>query len=407
MDYLVYNVFAMKTSPHINPIRETRLFFWFLTLVLGGMYVFVLFDQPEIRQPLRLVIFTVLFGIHLALHWMLQIFVERPGWTLRYLLVQGVLACGVAIISGHEGMLLGVFMALVGEAIGVYGATRRGFGIAVYYLLLSLICFVLIFSPSKFPWQLLGIAPLVIFIVMYVEMYNRQMNANIRAQELLDELQTANEQLRAYADQVEDLTIANERQRMARELHDTLSQGLAGLILQLEAVDAHLESDRPEKAHTIIQETMKRARNILTEARQAIDDLRNAAPNDLEVALRQEIARFSEATDIPCEMSISLPTSLPAKPCEPVLRIISEALTNIARHSQAKQARVNIVSSNDELHITIQDDGCGFDLTAVQPGHYGLLGMRERARLAGGKLKIESTPKAGTTIVISIPIEQN
>ena len=78
--------------------------------------------------------------------------------------------------------------------------------------------------------------------------------------ELLAELETANRQLTEYAARVEDLTIAAERQRMARELHDTLSQGLAGLILQLEAADAHLAANRPERARGILEQSMEKAR---------------------------------------------------------------------------------------------------------------------------------------------------
>jgi len=99
--------------------------------------------------------------------------------------------------------------------------------------------------------------------------------------ELLAELESANRQLTEYAARVEDLTIAAERQRMARELHDTLSQGLAGLILQLEAADAHLAADRPERARGILEQSMEKARGTLKEARQVIDDLRQPAGHDL------------------------------------------------------------------------------------------------------------------------------
>src|SRR5512141_2059623 len=97
-------------------------------------------------------------------------------------------------------------------------------------------------------------------------------------------------QLTEYAAQVEDLTIANERQRIARELHDTLSQGLAGLILQLEAADAHLSNKNSEQAQTIVTNAMAQARVTLADARHAIDDLRQSSRDDLDSALRLEIS---------------------------------------------------------------------------------------------------------------------
>jgi NarL family two-component system sensor histidine kinase YdfH len=246
--------------------------------------------------------------------------------------------------------------------------------------------------------------PVVIFVVIYVELYSRQMNANLRAQELLGELQAANQKLTEYANQVEDLTITTERQRMARELHDTLSQGLAGLILHLEAVDAHLEGGRPEKARSITQQAMDAARAILAASRRAIDDLRRAAPDDLETALRQEASRFGEAAGIPCVVDVSLPAALPPELREPILRIVAEALTNTAHHAQASRTSVSVTTTESRLHLEIRDDGCGFDPASVPPGHFGLVGMRERVRLAGGTLEIDSALGAGTKITISLPI---
>jgi NarL family two-component system sensor histidine kinase YdfH len=100
-------------------------------------------------------------------------------------------------------------------------------------------------------------------------------DAREQVQEIAAELEKANQQLSQYAAQVEDLTISNERQRMARELHDTLSQGLTGIILQLEAIEAHLSNERIDKAKAIVSNAKLQARAALADARNAIDDLRN------------------------------------------------------------------------------------------------------------------------------------
>jgi len=247
---------------------------------------------------------------------------------------------------------------------------------------------------------------MVFFVVAYVTLYMRQIEAREQAQTLLAELEVANSQLSEYAARVEDLTLANERQRMARELHDTLSQGLAGLILQLEAADAHLSKERPERAAQIVGEAMEQARETLANARRAIGDLRSGVGSvpSLEQALDAEVGRFENGTGIPCELEVQLKGEAPDPIVETGLRIVSEALTNIARHAQAAHAWVRVEASQAELCLEIRDDGLGFDPEAVDAGHYGLLGMRERARLVGGTLDVSSEKGQGTTVRVRLPL---
>ncbi len=171
-------------------------------------------------------------------------------------------------------MIFALFMGLIGEAIGLLRITRWGLLAMAYYLVLAMVNFVLITDISQLGGWLLGAIPLVLFVVIYVTLYIRQHEAREQAQNLLKELEAANQQLSEYAAQVEDLTIATERQRLARDLHDTLSQGLAGLILQLEAVDANLKNERQDRAVEILQQSMEHARATLADARLAISDLR-------------------------------------------------------------------------------------------------------------------------------------
>ena len=247
----------------------------------------------------------------------------------------------------------------------------------------------------------------MISTIFYVVLYKRQVDARARAQSLLRDLEAANHQLSEYAARVEELTSAAERQRMARELHDTLSQGLAGLILQLEAVEAHLTGSRPERALQIVQEAKTTTRETLAESRQAIAELRQTGSRDLEEAARQEAGHFTSSTGIPCQVEIALPEHLPVPVTETAIRVIAEGLTNIARHARAKNASLRVTSLTDskELEIGIGDDGIGFDPASIEAGHYGLLGMRERVRLAGGDFDVHSEPGKGTQIVIRFPLE--
>jgi len=401
----------MPTKPSPASIkkveRDPQLFMWFMTLVVIGMYVVTLVNNSDLRSSWPLFSFTVLVIIHLILHWALERFAERSRLTTAYVITQGILAFVISWMANETGMVFALFMALIGEAIGLFRITRVGILAVTYYLILLFISSSWIVGWNSSGWWLVGALISVIWIGIYVTLYLRQLEAREQAQALLTELEVANRQLSEYAAQVEDLTIAAERQRMARELHDTLSQGLAGLILQLEAADAHLTKKRPERAHKIIADAMEQARETLADARRAIGDLRSSVDSvpGLKQALEAEVKRFEDATGLSCELEVQLNSELPSPIVEVGLRIVSEALTNVARHAQAAQAWVQVEETDTQLCLEVRDDGQGFEPEAVEAGHYGLLGMRERARLAGGRLEVSSEKGQGTVIKAYLPSE--
>jgi NarL family two-component system sensor histidine kinase YdfH len=401
----------MQTNPAASSLKletDLRWFLWILTLVVAVMYIVVLVTVPTVRKPATLIIFTVLVMVHLFLHWFQVRIAVRPSWVAWYIIIQGILFFAISNLSASANMIFPLFSGLIGDAIGMLGFNRWGILAEAYYLALLSISFLLLFSPNAAGWLIVVTVSILIFTNTFVVLYQRQIKARAQAQALLRDLEAANRQLSEYAARIEDLTTATERQRMARELHDTLSQGLAGLILQLEAMEAHLMGKRPERALRIVQEAKARARETLAESRQAIADLRQAGPLDLGEAARQEAEHFTSSTGIPCEVEIALPAALPDPVTETAIRVISEGLTNVARHARAKSAklRIAIIEAKDELEIKICDDGVGFDPVSVETGHYGLLGMRERVHLAGGRLEVRSESERGTQIVIRFPLEE-
>jgi len=395
-----------NSSPRVE--QDYRIFFVFMTFVMVGMYVWSLIVQPTLRTSWLVIPFTLLLAIHIIAHWNVNRIIQNRNRILWYILGQSALAFAIVNLSGNIGMIFALYMALIGETVGILGINRWGILSVIFYLTLSLANFVLFGAQEGAFFWLLTSVPTVVFVSMYVTLYTRQAEARERAQALASELETANQQLTEYAARVEDLTIAAERQRMARELHDTLSQGLAGLILQLEAADAHLTNNRTEKAQTIVGNAMKQARSTLADARRAIDDLRQPSSNDLDSALRLEISRFTDATGIPCDYHSDhsqLTSSLGGIPDpvkETVLRAVAEALTNVANHAQASKVAVDVRMKDKSLSVTIQDDGVGFDASNIPSGHYGLLGIRERVRLVNGSFEIQSDN--GTILKIEIPI---
>jgi two-component system NarL family sensor kinase len=197
-----------------------------------------------------------------------------------------------------------------------------------------------------------------------------------------------------------------ERNRLAREIHDTLVQGLTGIILQLETAEAFLEAAESKRGREALHRAIALTRANLEEARRSVLDLR-AAPlegRSLDQALAALIRdRQTEATvKITFEVSGSRP--LPARVEAGLYRIAQEALTNVVRHARARRARVRWLTTPRYTQLSVEDDGAGFDAAQIQADRHGLIGIQERARLLGGTLKLHSRPGRGTEIRVTIPL---
>ena len=405
---LVYNLDTMqsKISPDISSVERDPIFFApLLTLVFGIVYYWTLVGNPVIRQPVQLMIFTTLMIVHVTLYWLVVIIMKKPKAVLGYVILQGVLAFSISWMGHQLPLIFALFMGLLGGTVGILGVNLRALLVSIFFLLLAFINIQQLADPASAGRELLSLAPIFLFSLLYVIFYLRQAEARHKAQSLAVELESANRQLAEYAAKVEELTLVAERQRMARELHDTLAQGVAGLVLQLEAVKAHLEDGREARAAAIIDQSLARARSTLADSRSVIDDLR-AIPASLPEAIHAKTERFSQATGIPCELRIALGDTTPSPNIsDHFLRVLNEALANVTRHARAGQVWVSLEAVNNHLELEVRDDGQGFDpgiLTGV--GHYGLLGMRERARLVGGTLEINSQNGQGACIRLIAPL---
>ena len=214
----------------------------------------------------------------------------------------------------------------------------------------------------------------------------------------------ANLKLEDYVATLEQLTISRERNRLARELHDTLTHTLSGVAVQLEAVDSLWDGDH-EHAHQILQSSLKTTRDGLTETRKAIQSLRATPLEDLGLA--QAICAYAEAaaSQEGIHLHLDLPRDIEGLPPgveQCFYRIGQEAIVNTTRHAQAKSIWVRMEKSPGGLQMVIEDDGSGFDLHAVEAGrHFGLQGMRERAQIIGAGLEISSRSGEGTRLRLS------
>jgi len=392
--------------------RFSRPFFILLIFVLIFIYSYALYNQPELRKPGRFLVFSFLMVIHTVLHWRFIALVQRHDREVPYVLVQSVIALLLVYMLDELGLAFGLVAAMIGESVGILRKKRATAVLVVIFLLIGMFGALQLSGQNAAPVPWLVSIPLVLFVVIFVELYSRQDEARQHAQGLLRELESAHQELTQYASQVEKLTLHAERERMAFELHDTLGQGVAGIVLQLEAVKNHLENGRTTRAQQLVSQAMHKARITLADSRAVIDDLRQI-PNDqssLTDIIMQLAADFKQNSGITIDLHIAqLPAVLavPRLVVEHAKRVISEALFNITRHAQASNVSLTVSSIADQLHIQIVDDGLGFDLERIeQDGHYGLLGIQQRAQQLGGTCDIISQPNQGTNIKVIIPLEQ-
>ena len=217
-------------------------------------------------------------------------------------------------------------------------------------------------------------------------------------------LTQANQQLQQYASTLEELAISRERNRMARELHDTLAHTLSGLTVQMEAVKAYWDVD-PQAAKALQIQALAVARHGQQETRRALKALRAGSLDTL--GLRGAVGELSKtaAAVANLQLTLNLPAALPLLAPEveqAVYRIAQEAIANVTNHANAHRLVVELAYADHQFSLVVQDDGCGFDPQAVQGGHFGLTGMYERAELTGGVLTITSGPGAGTRVQLLI-----
>jgi signal transduction histidine kinase len=195
-----------------------------------------------------------------------------------------------------------------------------------------------------------------------------------------------------------------ERQRLARELHDETGQALTSILLGLKAVE---EAPSPEEMRSAVASLRELVVATLQDVRRLAVELRPKALDDfgLVPALERLVNLFSESTGIAVELEATLgDRRLPAEVETTLYRIVQEALTNIVKHAHARKVSILLVRRADNATVVIEDDGEGFDPEQTREDGLGLLGMRERVSLLDGRLTVESSAGAGTTLAVEVPV---
>ena len=210
------------------------------------------------------------------------------------------------------------------------------------------------------------------------------------------------------ADNATRLARAEERTRLAREIHDTLAQGLTAIALNIEGAMHRLESD-PDQARERLERALAMARENLEEARRSVLDLRGAARLEgkpLVEALAGLARSFTSDTGVPVQVQATNSERLPMRVESELFRIAQEALTNVRKHAHATSAEIRLRRRGARVSLTISDDGRGFSPARRNSDGHGLVGMRERAKLLGGSLRVSSAVGKGTRIVATVPLNE-
>jgi signal transduction histidine kinase len=224
-------------------------------------------------------------------------------------------------------------------------------------------------------------------------------------QEERQALEAANRRLAARAATVEQLAESRERNRLARELHDTLAHSLTGLNLQLQAVDTLLDDD-PAGAREQLAEAEGTVRSGIQESRRAILALRATPLQDLGLAeaLRELARKHADRTGVALTCEVAEIGVVDPLTEQAIYRVAEAALNNVERHAAASELTVRLARGNPggELELEIADNGLGFDPGQVPADRLGLHGMAERAALIGARLDVESAPGKGTRVVLMV-----
>jgi signal transduction histidine kinase len=414
----------VELAPGLLPVLQTLVALRFaLVLLGGGLLIFAVNSSISHHAPsdkalwMAGVVFTETTLLLILVMWpalrerLGALFLPVTlGWLLLSPLAMDILitftgASGAMAHTGREA-LAGVGIESVWMAAPVVLAAwqygRKGWLWAMGALVASAVFFgLLLLSKDVYEFAgfaLSGLARLgAIGLLGWVTM---RLASSLQSEH--QSLLEANRRLMQRAATIEQLAESRERNRLARELHDTLAHSLTGVSVQLQALDTLMQYD-PAAAEIQLKETQTTVREGIRESRRAIEALRATPLEDLGLseALRQLCRKYGELTGLDFHCDIDDAQALDPLTEQAIYRVAEAALSNVVKHAAATEVSVRLMTK-PVLRLDITDDGVGFDPATTPTHRYGLAGMAERAELLGATLVIESAPGRGTTIVMTI-----
>jgi signal transduction histidine kinase len=259
--------------------------------------------------------------------------------------------------------------------------------------------------PLSENWGAIGGGVLsLLFGILFSIWITRIIEQSYERRQLIEQLESTRDELAAAERESGRLA---ERQRLARDLHDTLAQGFVSIVLQLQAAEGELPAGA-DAARAHLDRARRTASDNLTEVRRLVWDLRpeELRASSLGEALGRLTDRLAEETGVAVTAAVT-GTPRPLSPDAEVtlLRVTQEALANVRKHAGAGRVALTLSYMDGEAALDVRDDGVGFVGGLGPNGGLGLRGMRERVEALGGRLAVESAPGAGTTVAVTVPVE--
>lgn len=328
----------------------------------------------------------------------------HPRAAYGYMAVQTVLVLSALLLLPGFGWFIILYYVLSAEAMLLF-SRREG---AVWVLIFVLVSAAYLLFTAEWQDALLSLLVYLagfLFFAAFSYQTAEAVRARRESEHLLAELQAAHDQLQAYAAQAEYLAISKERNRLAREVHDTLGHRLTVAAVQLEGAQRLIPAD-PQRAAQMVGTVRQQVREALAELRATVATLRAPLEADLSLpkALQRLAQSFEAATGI--TMHLMLPEQMPPLPDAhrlALFRSAQEALTNVQKHAHASDAWLQVTRQDGRITLTVTDNGVGIPGPVGESG-FGLRGLRERAIRLQGELVVEPRAGGGTQVSISLPI---
>jgi signal transduction histidine kinase len=392
--------YMLKTQP--NPIRFLLYTEWFMLISCGSLAVMETLEKGQL--PIQHVLILVLLGLmgwvlpsgkpwEKVAYTSLEISLVFYGTMLGYLhimpslyLIVVIRSCFIFEPIGRWAIAgLSFLLFLIHKIHYMQGMMPLLNGRGQHQLWMQQLSEMMLFSVSLF------------FILRFVstwlsERYMRQQLVSVHGQ------------LQQYALQVEDLATVQERNRIARDIHDSLGHALTALNVQLQTVLKLWDVD-PSGAKSFLTQAQRLGELAIKEVRQSVRTLRIEGRQEepLETAIASLAEDFRQSTGISASVKIQLHTILSQQIIKALHRIVQEALTNICKHAQATTVEIQLRTTSTHVCLSVKDNGQGFLTTDLIAKGFGLQGMRERAAALGGTFSIHSELQNGCQILVELP----
>jgi signal transduction histidine kinase len=259
----------------------------------------------------------------------------------------------------------------------------------------------------ELPGYIAFVLPLYLLTVVLTLAVIRQMASRVRLQQLYDDLARAHQQLQKLGEQARLAAVAEERNRLAREIHDSLAHYLTVINVQLEAAEK-LAGTNHERALVAVRHARRLVIDCLQDVRHSVGALRASSLEELRIdgALRKLASDFSTATAVQVEVAVPSSTNESIAPeiRQALFRVAQEGLTNVQKHARATHVWLTLESSAESVRLTVRDNGRGNDDKPRALSGFGLVGLRERVELHGGHLSFERITDGGSMLTAEIPV---